>query len=250
MTDQPEELRSYKARQGRISTLTATSISNLWPRYGIGDPPVAGSSPRVGVAPVLDPSALASGRRLVLEIGSGMGTATVAMAAADPGTVILAIEVHTRGIARLLRGVEAAGLTNVRVAACDAVALVQHLPAGSLDGIRAYFPDPWPKARHHKRRLVRPTVVAAMTEALAPGGTLHVATDWAEYAERIVEVVLSDPRMTAAPDSDQGRIARPAWRPVTEFETAGREAGRLVTDLLFVRRIDQMVSPQERARQP
>jgi tRNA (guanine-N7-)-methyltransferase len=239
VTDQPEELRSYKARQGRISTLTSTSIRDLWPHYGIGDPPVAGRSPRVGVAPTPDVASLAAGRRLVLEIGSGMGTATAAMAAADPGTVIVAVEVHTRGIARLLRAAETAGLTNVRVGACDAVALLHHLPTGSLDGIRAYFPDPWPKARHHKRRLIRPTVVAAMAEALAPGGTLHLATDWAEYADRMQEVVLSDPRMTAAPGSERGRIARPAWRPVTEYETAGREAGRPVADLLFVRRIDQ-----------
>jgi tRNA (guanine-N7-)-methyltransferase len=233
--DPLEELRSYKARQGRISALTADAISQLWSRYGVGDPPEAGVSPRVGVAPEVDVAELASGRPLVLEIGSGMGAATVAMAAADPSTTILAVEVHTRGVARLMRGAEVAGLTNVRVAACDAVALLGHLPPHSLAGARAFFPDPWPKARHHKRRLIRPSVVALLADRLAPGGFLHLATDWPEYAERMKQVVLADPGFAAEPGSDSGVIERPPARPFTDYERAGIEAGRPSIDLLYRR---------------
>jgi tRNA (guanine-N7-)-methyltransferase len=234
--DHPEELRSYKARQGRISALTADAITELWPRYGVGEPPSAGVSPRVGVAPDVDVRAIADGRPLVVEIGSGMGAATVAMAAADPSTTILAIEVHTRGVARLMRRAEAAGLINVRVAACDAVALLGHLPPHCLAGVRAFFPDPWPKARHHKRRLIRPSVVAVLADRLAPGGSLHLATDWPEYAERMKEVVLADPGFTAEAGSIDGVIERPAERPETDYERAGIQAGRPSIDLRFRRR--------------
>jgi tRNA (guanine-N7-)-methyltransferase len=172
---------------------------------------------------------------VVLEIGSGMGQATVAMAAADPDTAILAVEVHTRGVARLMRAADDAGLTNVRVAACDAVALLAALPPASLAGIRAYFPDPWPKARHHKRRLVQPAFVRLAAQRLAPGATLHLATDWSDYAEEMLAVLTAEPLLTNRGDAADGYLHRPQWRPLTEYERIGLDKGHQVRDLLFAR---------------
>jgi tRNA (guanine-N7-)-methyltransferase len=228
--------KTFKARQGRISELTASTIHALWPRWGVGPPPRPGQNPSAGVAPRVDlVDTFGADRPVVLEIGSGMGQATVAMAAAEPGIGLLAVEVHTRGVARLLRAVDTAALSNVRVAACDAVALLEQLPPESLAGIRAYFPDPWPKARHHKRRLVQRPFVALAASRLIPGGTLHLATDWEEYASAMLEALRSEPRLNNASKRRDGFLDRPEWRPVTNYERIGLAKGHTVRDLLFVR---------------
>lgn len=174
------------------------------------------------------------GRRapVVLEIGSGMGETTAAMAAADPGRDYLAVEVHTPGIANLLALAERRGLTNVRVAQGDAIDLVRLLPAGSLDAVHVFFPDPWPKARHHKRRLIQPAHVALLRSRLVAGGTLHCATDWAEYAAAMAETLAADPELVNAFD---GYAPRPAHRPVTKFERRGLASGHQIFDLIFRR---------------
>ncbi len=167
---------------------------------------------------------------VVLEIGCGDGRATVEMAVADPETGILAIDVHTPGLGELLARAGTARVTNVRVMEGDAIAVLEgQVPVGALAGVRSYFPDPWPKARHHKRRLVQPAVVDLVRSRLRLHGYWHLATDWAEYAEVMLECFGADPRWSG------GVIERPAWRPVTRYETRALGEGRPVVDLLLTR---------------
>ena len=171
---------------------------------------------------------------VVLEIGSGMGEAVLAMAAADPGRDYLAVEAHVPGVATVLAVLRTGAPSNVRVAHGDALDLLRERVApDSLDAVHAFFPDPWPKARHHKRRLVQPDHVALIRAALRPGGLLHLATDWPEYADRMLEVLTADPGLVNA---YEGFAPRPAHRPVTRFEARGVAAGRPVADLVFRRR--------------
>ena len=219
-------VRSYHARRGRLSPSAVAALAELGPRYAL---PGADDEP-VDLAAL---GAATGTTRWVLEIGPGMGEATLAMAAAEPATCIIAVEVHTRGVARLLAGLDARGIANVRVVHGDAVELLRHriAPAG-LAGVRLWFPDPWPKARHHKRRLVRPEVVALMADRLQPGGTVHAATDWADYAAAMTEVLDAEPLLRNRYD---GSAPRPPWRPLTRYEQAGLDAGHEVVDLIYER---------------
>ena len=165
---------------------------------------------------------------LILEIGSGMGESTAALAAAEPDVDHLAVEVFEPGIAALL--MRATELTNLVVLRGDAVTLLsEKVPEASLAGIRIFFPDPWPKRRHHKRRLVQPAFVALAATRLQPGGTLHMATDWADYAEQMRAVADAEPRLVG------GEVPRPPWRPVTKFEARARAEGRDVHDFVYRR---------------
>ena len=165
---------------------------------------------------------------LVLEIGSGMGESTAALAEAEPDVDHLAVEVFEPGIAALL--MRAAELTNLVVLRGDAVALLTtRVPEASLAGIRIFFPDPWPKRRHHKRRLVQPAFVALAASRLEPGGTLHMATDWADYADQMRAVADAEPRLSG------GEVPRPPWRPVTKFEARALSEGRAVRDFVYCR---------------
>jgi tRNA (guanine-N7-)-methyltransferase len=165
---------------------------------------------------------------LILEIGSGMGESTAALAAAEPDVDHLAVEVFEPGIAALL--MRATELTNLVVLRGDAVALLsEKVPEASLAGIRIFFPDPWPKRRHHKRRLVQPAFAALAVTRLRPGGTLHMATDWADYAEQMRAVADAEPRLVG------GEVPRPPWRPVTKFEARARAEGRDVHDFVYGR---------------
>jgi tRNA (guanine-N7-)-methyltransferase len=165
---------------------------------------------------------------LVVEVGSGMGEATAAMAAADPSRDVLAVDVHVQGLGRLLRRVEEADLSNVRVAEGDAVVLLaEMLRPESVDEVRVYFPDPWPKARHAKRRLVQQPFLDLVASRLRPGGTLHVATDWAPYAEQVGALLRAHPSYDVVHEGP-----RPAHRPVTRFEQRGLAAGRATYDAL------------------
>ncbi|MEH1098960.1 tRNA (guanosine(46)-N7)-methyltransferase TrmB [Micromonospora sp. CPCC 205561] len=208
-----------------MSSRQTEALDRLWPVYGLRVPDRPGTP--VDLAGLF-------GRRapLVLEIGSGMGDTTAAMAAADPDRDYLAVEVHTPGIANLLDLVERHGLRNVRVAEGDALDLVAGLPAGSLDAVHVFFPDPWPKSRHHKRRIIQPAHVALLRSRLATGGTLHCATDWAEYAEAMRRTLDADPGLVDAYD---GFAPRPAHRPVTKFERRALRAGRPIFDLIHRR---------------
>jgi len=204
-----------------MSARHADAMAGLWPSYGLtvvdGDRTPLDLDRLFGrVAP------------RVLEIGFGMGDATAAMAAADPDRDYLAVEVHTPGIGNLLALVGEHGLTNVRVAHGDAMELVRRLAWGSLDAIHVFFPDPWPKARHHKRRLIQPGNVRLLRQVLRVGGVLHCATDWPHYAEQMAATLAAEPGLAPA-----GAAA--AGRPETKFERRGVRAGRPIADLMFRR---------------
>jgi tRNA (guanine-N7-)-methyltransferase len=212
-------VRSYRHRRGRMSTSTTDALARHEVLAVDGTP--------------LDVEAL-FGRAapLVVEVGSGMGEATARMAAADPARNVLAVDVHLQGLGRLLRRVEEIGLTNVRVAEGDAVVLLAEMLApGAVDEVRVFFPDPWPKSRHGKRRLVQQPFLTLVATRLRSGGTLHVATDWAPYAAQ-VEVLLE--RQPAYELVHVG--PRPEHRPVTRFEQRGLDAGRTSWDAIARRR--------------
>jgi tRNA (guanine-N7-)-methyltransferase len=211
-------------RQGRLSSAQQRALATLMPEYGI---PFADSP--------LDFDR-AFGRRAprVLEIGFGMGETTAAIAQMRPDDDFLAIEVHSPGVGALLRRIRELGLTNVRVVQHDAVELVAAMiPEGSLAGVHAFFPDPWPKKRHHKRRLLKPEFVHALALRLAARGYLHVATDWEAYAQEILGTLTAEPLLenTAA-----GFAPRPTYRPLTKFESRGLALGHRVWDICFRRR--------------
>ncbi|WP_228544255.1 tRNA (guanosine(46)-N7)-methyltransferase TrmB [Micromonospora sp. S-DT3-3-22] len=200
------------------------ALARLRPTYGIEIADLDG--------PVDPAGFFGRGAPVVLEIGSGMGDATAAMAAADPDRDYLAVEVHTPGIANLLDLVQRHGLGNVRVAQGDALDLVRAMPEGCLDAVHVFFPDPWPKSRHHKRRIIQPEHVALLRSRLVGGGTLHCATDWAEYAGSMRSTLTADPELV---DVHGGYAPRPAHRPVTKFERRALTAGRAVFDLVHRR---------------
>jgi len=221
---QQRHIRSYVLRQGRVSNAQKRAHDTLLPRYGIEyrDSP-----------PDLD---LIFGRNAprILEIGCGMGETTVAIAAAQPDNDYIGVEVHTPGVGSLLKQIDATGLGNVRVIRHDAVAVLQHMIApDSLDGIHIFFPDPWPKKRHHKRRLIQQPFVTLAASRLKPGGYLHAATDWHEYAEQILAVLAAEPLLA---NTAAGYAARPAYRPRTKFEVRGLKLGHGVWDIVFRRK--------------
>lgn len=172
---------------------------------------------------------LSGARPLVLDIGFGAGEAVIALAVADPEVDILAIDMHTPGIGDLLASIREQGLTNVYVVDADIRLALPAVPPSRLAGVRTYFPDPWPKKRHHRRRLITTPFADALADRVAVDGFWHVATDWAEYAESIQD------RVGASSGWRGGPIPRPEWRPHTRYERRGRTAGRDVTDLWFER---------------
>ena len=216
-----QSIRSFVLRQGRMSPAQHHAFDTLMPRYGIAFSEAA-----------LDYSA-AFGRSapLILEIGCGMGETTAQIAAALPDKNFIGVEVHAPGVGALLKLIEQQQLTNLRVIRHDAVEVVEHMIAPqSLAGVHLFFPDPWPKARHHKRRIVQPAFVKLLAARLAPGGYLHFATDWEPYAESMLEVLSSEPLLA---NGTENFAPRPAHRPVTKFETRGLKLGHGVRDLLF-----------------
>jgi tRNA (guanine-N7-)-methyltransferase len=214
---------TFAPRRGRMTSGQRRSFEQLWPTYGVEVSPQ-----RLAVAALFGRTA-----PLVLEIGFGMGEATALMAAADPARDVLAVDVHTPGAGALCRELDQAGLRNVRVVLGDAVDVLRDMLApGSLDEVRAFFPDPWPKARHTKRRLVGASVAALIAERLRVGGRLHLATDWPPYAEQMLQVVAAEPLLR---NDNAGYADRPAWRPVTRFEHMALAKGHHVYDLIATR---------------
>jgi tRNA (guanine-N7-)-methyltransferase len=169
---------------------------------------------------------------VVLEIGSGTGTSTLAMAKAEPDTDVVAVEVYRRGLAQLLSAIDREGVTNIRLVRGDGVDVLEHMfGPESLTGVRVFFPDPWPKARHHKRRLLQPDTVALIADRLRPGGILHAATDHPGYAEQIAECGDAEPRLRRITTPDGLPIS--VARPVTKYETKAQDAGSAVAELLW-----------------
>ena len=217
-------IRSFVLRQGRVSNAQRRAHDTLMPKYGV---PYAATVP--------DWDAL-FGRHAprVVEIGCGMGETTAAIAIAQAQTDFIGIEVHTPGVGSLLKQADAAGLANLRVIQHDAVEVLQHMIApDSLHGLHIFFPDPWPKKRQHKRRLIQPPFVALAASRLKSGGYLHCATDWQEYAEQMLAVLGAEP---ALENTATTYAPRPDYRPQTKFEARGLRLGHGVWDLLFRRR--------------
>jgi tRNA (guanine-N7-)-methyltransferase len=211
-------------RQGRVSNAQQRAHETLLPRYGI-----AYSDSLLDLEQVFGRAA-----PKILEIGFGMGETTAAIAAAHPENDYLGIEVHTPGVGSLLKQIEARALTNLRIIQHDAVEVLRQMIApGSVDGIHIFFPDPWPKKRHHKRRLIQAPLVDLLAEKLKPGGYLHAATDWHEYAEQILAVLRASPSLA---NTAADYAPRPAYRPQTKFETRGLKLGHGVWDIVFKRR--------------
>jgi tRNA (guanine-N7-)-methyltransferase len=176
------------------------------------------------------------GRRVV-EIGFGMGDSLLSMAQADPETQFVGIEVHRPGVGRLLAQVMATDVSNLRVFADDAVeVLSQCLALDSIDGIHIFFPDPWHKKRHHKRRLIQPPFVRQLVARLREGGYLHLATDWEPYAEHMYDVLDAEPLLVNAGGAPRTAVERPDYRPLTKFEARGERLGHRVADLMYLKR--------------
>ena len=221
-------VRSYVRREGRLTRSQARALEALWPRWGV-EP-----------EGLLDLDAL-FGRSAprTLEIGFGNGESLATMAQAAPEQDFLGIEVHRPGVGHLLLRIEALGLTNVRIICQDAVEVLQrHIADEALDRVLLFFPDPWPKKRHHKRRILQPEFVALVARKLRPGGIFHMATDWEDYARQMLETMEASQQFenTAGP----GRFSpRPADRPETKFERRGRGLGHGVWDLVYRKGLSQ-----------
>jgi tRNA (guanine-N7-)-methyltransferase len=217
-------IRSYVLRQGRVTAAQTRAVEQWMPVYGIAFSPAPLDLER------------AFGRRApkVLEIGFGMGETTAAIAQAHPDTDYLGIEVHTPGVGALLRCIDSLGLANVRVIQHDAVEVVEKMIAPeALDGVHVFFPDPWPKKRHHKRRLLQPEFVRLLATRLKPEAYLHAATDWEDYARQMLDVLSAEPLLG---NTASGFAPRPESRPLTKFEARGARLGHGVWDLVFRRR--------------
>jgi tRNA (guanine-N7-)-methyltransferase len=214
-------IRSFVLRQGRVSNAQRRALDTLLSVYGIAYAPGALNFEQI------------FGRRAptILEIGFGMGETTARIAQTHPGNNYLGIEVHSPGVGSLLKRIAEDGLTNLRLVQHDAVEALEHMIASaSLAGAHIFFPDPWPKKRHHKRRLIQPGFIALLASRLAPGAYLHAATDWQEYAEQILAVFAAESGLV---NTAPGFAPRPDYRPLTKFESRGLKLGHGVWDIIF-----------------
>jgi tRNA (guanine-N7-)-methyltransferase len=217
-------IRSYVLRQGRVSPAQQRACETLLPRFGI---PYAAQA--LGLEQAYGRSA-----PKILEIGFGMGDSTATIALAHPENDYLALEVHTPGVGNLLKLIDAQQIPNIRIVQHDAVEVLRDMiAANTLDGVHIFFPDPWHKARHNKRRLIQAPFIAQLVQKLKPGGYIHVATDWQDYAEQVLAVLAAESLLenTAA-----GYAPRPDYRPLTKFEQRGIRLGHGVWDMVFRRR--------------
>jgi tRNA (guanine-N7-)-methyltransferase len=218
------DIRSYVVRGGRTTHGQARALGALGPQYLLPYQPTA-----LDIAAAFGRSA-----PTIVEIGFGMGDATARIAQARPDTNFLGVEVHTPGVGALLKRIGELGLANLRIVQHDAVEVLQHMIApASLAGVHVFFPDPWHKKRHHKRRLIQAPFIALLASRLAPGGYLHCATDWQPYAEQMLAVLGAEPLLG---NTVAGYAPRPDYRPPTKFEQRGLRLGHGVWDLTFARR--------------
>jgi len=224
------EVRSFVLRGGRLTAGQKRALEELQPRFGV-----------TTTDGVLDFQALfGNDHPVIMEIGFGDGNATWQMAAAHPEENYLGVEVHQPGVGQLLMKLEQAGIENVRIACSDAVELLrERIPATSLSGVRIYFPDPWPKKRHHKRRIVQAPFIDLLAGRMKQGAILHMATDWGPYAEHMLEVMRSSGNFeNLSPAGDV--CPQPEWRPRTKYERRGKLLGHPVYDLVFKRCSDSV----------
>lgn len=220
----PKGIKSYVRRAGRTTTGQAKALEDLGPRYILDYR-----------AALLDaPAAFGRAAPLILEIGFGMGDATAHIARVRPQDDFLCCEVHEPGVGALLKRIGEQGIENIRILQHDAVEVLEHMLApDSLDGVHIFFPDPWHKKKHNKRRLIQPPLVAKLAARLRPGGYIHCATDWQPYAEQMLRVLSAEPLLA---NTSQGYAPQPDYRPLTKFENRGLRLGHGVWDLVFTRR--------------
>ncbi len=227
MSEQPKHrpIRSFVRREGRITPAQARGLDDLWPQYGLNLPQTP-----------LDLSSLfQSDHPKVLEIGCGMGEGLLHMAENQPQWDFIGIEVHRPGVGALLNGLEEKQLTNVRIFCHDALEVLRDaIPDASLDRVLLFFPDPWPKKRHHKRRIVQPAFLELLAKKLKPGGVFHMATDWENYAQNVLALLNETPGFVNH-CFEKGYSERPDYRPMTRFERRGIRLGHGVWDILFTR---------------
>ena len=217
-------IRSFVTRAGRLSTAQARALEELGPKYLI----------EYAKAPLDVEAAFGRKAPVILEIGFGMGNTTVHIAKHMPEKDFIGVEVHTPGVGSLLKQIGEEGITNLRAIQHDAVEVLDHMIAdGSLAGVHVFFPDPWHKARHNKRRLIQGPFVKKLCDKLAPGGYIHLATDWEDYAVQMLEVLSAEP---ALQNTAEGYAPQPAYRPLTKFENRGLKLGHGVWDLVFTKR--------------
>jgi len=217
------QIRSFVLRQGRVSRAQRRAHTELLPVYGVPFSPIPLDLDRV----------FGRAAPRILEIGFGMGETTAAIAREHPENDYLGVEVHTPGVGSLLKRIAELHLENLRIVQHDAVEVVQHMIApDTLDGVHVFFPDPWPKKRHHKRRLIQPAFVALLASRMKRGARVHACTDWEEYARQILEVLSAEP---ALKNTAPGYASRPQARPETKFERRGLALGHRVWDLVFSR---------------
>jgi len=218
-------IRSFVKRSGRMTPGQQGAYDQHWPQKGL-----LLSAGMIDLAQVFGRSA-----PVVLEIGFGMGVSLVQMAAAAPATNFIGIEVHEPGVGKLLHGMDEQAVNNIRVYCDDAVDVLQHcIPDGSLSRVQIYFPDPWHKKKHNKRRLIQPAFIQQLLPKLEPGGIIHLATDWEDYAEQMMEVLTGCEQLLNT-GQQYAFSERPDYRPVTKFEQRGERLGHGVWDLLFQR---------------
>lgn len=219
-------IRSFVLRTGRTTAGQARAFADAGPKFLLP----------YSAAPLDVQAAFGRAAPTILEIGFGMGEATAQIAALLPEKNFLCCEVHTPGVGALLKRIGEQGLENIRILQHDAVQVLDHmLPPGSLDGVHIFFPDPWHKKKHNKRRLIQAPLVAKLAARLKPGGYLHCATDWQPYAEQILEVLRAEPLLKNTADSADGYAVKPDYRPLTKFENRGIKLGHGVWDVVFER---------------
>ena len=222
----PKTIKSFVRRAGRTTTGQAKAFEDLGPRFVL---PYA-------AAPLDADAAFGRSAPLVLEIGFGMGEATAHIARVRPDDNFLCCEVHEPGVGALLKRIGEQDISNIRILAHDAVEVIDHmLPEASLDGVHIFFPDPWHKTKHNKRRLVQPVLVAKLAARLRPGGYLHCATDWEPYAQQMLQVLGAEPLLQNTAQAPEGWADKPGYRPLTKFEKRGLRLGHGVWDLVFRR---------------
>jgi len=223
--DRPaRRIRSFVLRAGRMGTGQARALTELGPRFVLPYAP----------QPLDAAAAFGRAAPLVVEIGFGMGQATAEIAKTRPDTDFLGIEVHVPGVGALLKRIGEEKLTNLRLVQHDAVEVFEQMLApASLAGVHVFFPDPWHKKKHNKRRLIQPAFVSLLASRIAPGGYLHCATDWQDYAEQMLEVLGGEPTLS---NTAEGYAQRPDYRPLTKFENRGIKLGHGVWDLVFTKR--------------
>jgi len=232
----PRRVTSFRSRRSALSGGQQATWDRRWPELGAEARPAARSADGAvtpGMAPRIDAEGW-FGRvaPVVLEIGCGTGTSTLAMAQDEPDLDVIAVEVYRRGLAQLLGGIDRAGVTNIRLLRGDGLDVLEHMIGPeTLIGVRVFFPDPWPKARHHKRRLQQPATVALIADRLRPGGVLHAATDHAGYAEQIAEVGDAEPLLRRVAGTAELPIS--VARPVTKYESKAQDAGSSVAELIW-----------------